>query len=196
MDKKELAPGIVVYSLPDITFLLSEIEDAVSNNILKWEDSITINQTTGERMINKYFRNCTTMEFPYNINTSLSTKEEIVIADMSQKITNIITAAENDYIREYTPTGTTHQDYQILKYPEGGHQSFHIDDWPSTTRRVSVLIYLNEDYEGGELEFPRFNVKHKPKENEMIIFPSAYIYSHLVNKIESGTRYCIVSWLS
>ena len=57
-----------------------------------------------------------------------------------------------------------------------------------------MCFYLNEDYHGGEIEFTRFNLKIKPKENQMIIFPSNYIYNHVVNPVIKGKRYVIVGW--
>jgi predicted 2-oxoglutarate/Fe(II)-dependent dioxygenase YbiX len=60
---------------------------------------------------------------------------------------------------------------------------------------MSTIFYMNDDYEGGEIEFPRFNVSHKPEKNELIIFPSTYVYNHSVLPVTSGTRYAVVSWL-
>jgi predicted 2-oxoglutarate/Fe(II)-dependent dioxygenase YbiX len=57
-----------------------------------------------------------------------------------------------------------------------------------------MSFYLNEDYEGGEIEFGRFNLKIKPKANQMIMFPSNYIYNHTVHPVVSGTRYAVVAW--
>jgi Rps23 Pro-64 3,4-dihydroxylase Tpa1-like proline 4-hydroxylase len=54
---------------------------------------------------------------------------------------------------------------------------------------------MNDNYIGGEIKFPRFNVTHKPKANELLIFPSGYTYNHSVLPVESGTRYAIVGWL-
>ncbi len=78
--------------------------------------------------------------------------------------------------------------------------SLDIDDsrptWNSDIPRFladcSSLIYLNEDYEGGELIFPEYDLKLKPKTGDVITFPTNAIYLHAVNKINSGTRYNIL----
>jgi predicted 2-oxoglutarate/Fe(II)-dependent dioxygenase YbiX len=57
-----------------------------------------------------------------------------------------------------------------------------------------MSFYLNDDYEGGEIEFPRFGLQVKPEPNQMIMFPSNYVYNHVVNPVTSGTRYAIVAW--
>jgi predicted 2-oxoglutarate/Fe(II)-dependent dioxygenase YbiX len=90
---------------------------------------------------------------------------------------------------------SNHDDYQILKYGKGQKFTNHIDDHPSYHRRVSSIYYINDDYEGGEINFPRFNISYKPKANEMIIFPSTYVYNHSVSEVLSGTRYAVVSWI-
>ena len=62
-------------------------------------------------------------------------------------------------------------------------------------RRVSVVYYFNDDYEGGEIVFPRFNVEIKPKANQLALFPANYMYNHNVKEITKGTRYSMVNWL-
>ena len=56
-----------------------------------------------------------------------------------------------------------------------------------------TLFYLNDDYEGGEIEFPRLDgYVHKPKVGDIAIFPSNYIYEHASLPIKSGIKYCVV----
>jgi predicted 2-oxoglutarate/Fe(II)-dependent dioxygenase YbiX len=62
-------------------------------------------------------------------------------------------------------------------------------------RCVSALCYLNDDYEGGELEFTNFNVKIKPLPGMLILFPSNYAYRHVAHPIKSGTKYSLVTWI-
>ena len=61
---------------------------------------------------------------------------------------------------------------------------------------LACLIYLNDDYEGGEIYFPRQDISIKPKAGTLITFPGSLHYIHGVNKITSGTRYTITEWLS
>jgi Rps23 Pro-64 3,4-dihydroxylase Tpa1-like proline 4-hydroxylase len=57
-----------------------------------------------------------------------------------------------------------------------------------------MSFFLNDDYEGGEIEFTRFGLSIKPKANQAVFFPSNYVYSHSVNSVVSGVRYSIVGW--
>lgn len=71
----------------------------------------------------------------------------------------------------------------------------HIDDHQDYHRRVSTVYYLNENYTGGEINFPRFDIVFKPKANQMIVFPSTYVYNHSVSPVIEGERYAVVSWM-
>ena len=81
----------------------------------------------------------------------------------------------------------------LLRYDEGGYLPPHQDQGVST-RVLSVLIYLNDDYEGGELEFPQSGIKIKPSAGSIIFFPSNFLYVHTVNPIISGKRYSLPNW--
>lgn len=80
----------------------------------------------------------------------------------------------------------------ILKYFDSDWGAHHFDDHRNECiRRVSTVYYPNNDYDGGEIEFPRFNVNVKPKKNQVLIFPSSFAYDHHVLPIKSGVRYII-----
>ena len=89
----------------------------------------------------------------------------------------------------------SHDTYGILKYGSGQQFTNHIDDSPKYHRRISTVYYLNENYTGGEINFPRFNITFKPKANQMLMFPSTYVYNHSVSPVIEGKRYAVVSWL-
>jgi hypothetical protein len=55
------------------------------------------------------------------------------------------------------------------------------------------VIYLNDDYEGGELWFPYLDIKFKPQAGDIILFPSTFIYAHSSLKVTSGTKYSAVT---
>ena len=85
--------------------------------------------------------------------------------------------------------------YGLLRYSGGEQYKFHYDGGTESKRSISVLIYLNDDYEGGEIEFPNFKTIIKPKAGTLILFPSNYAYGHIAHPVTSGTKYVIVTWL-
>lgn len=71
--------------------------------------------------------------------------------------------------------------------PEGHPNEAFIVDY-------GAVIYLNDDYEGGEIYFPEHNIDFKPKAGTLIFFPSNNMYVHGVRAITKGTRYTTPSF--
>lgn len=92
----------------------------------------------------------------------------------------------------------------ILAYGPGGRYITHADAdaWNQETRRwerivdrdVSLLLYLDDDYEGGKLYFPRFDFRLRPRSGMLVLFPSDARYAHCAEPVISGERHVIVSW--
>lgn len=60
---------------------------------------------------------------------------------------------------------------------------------------LATIIYLNDDYEGGELYFPNQGIQFKPKKGAVYFFPGDRNYVHGVTVLESGIRYtCPFFW--
>ncbi len=93
---------------------------------------------------------------------------------------------------------------KILRYREGGEYYAHADayNWQAeekrwrrvTNRDFSLLIYLNEDFEGGELEFKYLNCKIAPKQGLLVAFPSDWRYAHAALPVTRGVKHTIVSF--
>ena len=62
---------------------------------------------------------------------------------------------------------------------------------------VTGNVKLNEDYEGGELLFPRQNFSNinVPK-GRCLLWPSEVTHGHAVNEIYNGTKYSLTMWTS
>ncbi|MEL6221123.1 MAG: 2OG-Fe(II) oxygenase [Cyanobacteria bacterium J06627_8] len=63
------------------------------------------------------------------------------------------------------------------------------------TRDISVVGYLNDDFEGGETYFDRQDVKVKPQAGSVLLFPSYFTHPHQSLPILKGTKYAFTSWL-
>jgi hypothetical protein len=96
---------------------------------------------------------------------------------------------------------TQDEGYSLLRYRESGYYHQHIDyssistkESAGTIRVVSSLIYLNDDYEGGEIFFERQGLKLKPKAGTIVFFPSIFTHPHASLEIKKGTKYSMVTW--
>jgi hypothetical protein len=81
---------------------------------------------------------------------------------------------------------------KLGKYEEGKGMGAHCDaEDPSGTGKnlkYSMVTYLNDDYEGGEIYFKNQNVKIKPKAGSLIFFPSTHPYLHESLPVTKGRK--------
>lgn len=94
------------------------------------------------------------------------------------------------------PSNWISKNYTIKKYRTGGEMGSHVDkniDNPENSMDWTALIYLNDDYEGGELVFDKLNIKLKPSAGSIIFFPC--LESHRVERILSGTKTYIFQFI-
>lgn len=86
----------------------------------------------------------------------------------------------------------------VLKYEKDNYYMFHIDGGKGFDRTLSSIIFLNNDYVGGDLCFEdnltKEKFKIKPKPGSLIIWPSNFLFPHCVEPIQEGIRYSIVAW--
>ena len=55
--------------------------------------------------------------------------------------------------------------------------------------QYGFVVYINDDYEGGEIYYPDQNIVYKPKRGDLIIHSSEDFCKHGVKEIIFGTRY-------
>ena len=87
----------------------------------------------------------------------------------------------------------------LLKYAPGGKYEIHTDHYTNSPRHLSIIMNLNDDYEGGDLIFTDQKNKEikrlKLGKGSIVFFPSNFIYPHGIEPITKGTRYSVVAWL-
>ena len=112
----------------------------------------------------------------------------------------------NECIQKYKETFSSispsmkYEGMNLLKYDTGHFYKCHIDEHNLFHRTISIILCLNDTYEGGELVF--FNPTSKQPysvcklgEGDIILFPSNFLYPHAVAPIKKGTRYSVVVWV-
>ena len=121
-----------------------------------------------------------------------------VLQKVSNQYNNLLVQYASSYAKTFN-TDDVHlyfETFNLLKYNQGKEYKAHYDGGSRTKRVFSVVSYLNDDYEGGELEFEHFKVKIKPEPGMLIIFPSNYAYRHVAHPILSGTKYAMATWVT
>ena len=78
----------------------------------------------------------------------------------------------------------------VKKWQVGASMGPHSDGYDGNADLAfSLVCYLNEDYEGGEISFPKHNITIKPKKGSLIMFPSQDPFIHEVKNVIDGDRY-------
>lgn len=198
LNKKELAPGIMVYSnvmanheqfIPAIEHFMN-----LNNKDIYWSNSYVYKD--GKEMIDEN-RTSKTYFVPYDQeNQTLLSQKYLLDKYVRDTINGFADEIEKDYQNYYNVLVPEHRGYSILKYSKNEQFTDHIDHTVYEPRTISTIWYINDDYDGGEICFPRFNIKHKPSKNELLLFPSTYTYNHSVLPVKNGIRYSVVSWLN
>jgi len=89
-------------------------------------------------------------------------------------------------------------DPNAVRWPKGQGMMAHSDygahnEFPH--REWAAIVYLNDDYEGGEVFFPQLEKVIKPKAGQCMVFPGGKLM-HGVHPVTAGTRYTVASWLA
>lgn len=98
---------------------------------------------------------------------------------------------ENRFGRELGP-----QFPGIRKWEVGDYQPLHADGEdtdgnPNEAYAVDYasVIYINDNYSGGEIEFPLQEIIWKPVSGTAVFFPANKWFAHKVHEVTCGTRY-------
>lgn len=94
----------------------------------------------------------------------------------------------------------------ILRYRQGQSYRRHVDNLllgsrleeaerGVPTRDVSVVGYLNDDFEGGETYFDRQDLTVRPLQGAALVFPSFFTFPHQALPVKRGQKYAFTTWL-
>ena len=114
---------------------------------------------------------------------------------VNERLTNKLRESFNINGMEVTGLG----DYQFTEYKENEYFDWHTDsnDIVYRDRFASIVIQLNNGYDGGILEIKNSKEELVPIENKigtLYVFNSRLL--HKVTPVVEGTRYSLVNWVS
>ena len=170
-------------------------------DILKEVDSIFVNYNIGfaDSTMNagdydKSLRSCTVFSLYTN-------KEEDADYNNLKKILNkkidiAVSKCILDFIKKTGIKIKEREPWEVLKYEKGQMVTWHCDDGEVHPSKVSFVYYINDDYEGGEIQFKNkvYTMPIKPSKDSLIIFPSGTDYIHRVLPVTEGTKYSVISF--
>ena len=86
----------------------------------------------------------------------------------------------------------------VLKYHKDNFYTWHTDHGFKTPRTMSVILFCNDEYEGGEIFFKLPNQNDfiiQGKVGDLVLFPSNFMYAHCVKPVTKGERITVVGWI-
>lgn len=111
-------------------------------------------------------------------------------ADIYWKLFNAIKLASDDYANKHNIEIGRIAPLSISKYKSGASMGKHTDSNGSEgPQTISVVCYLNDSYEGGEIRFADQGIVIKPEAGSIIIFPSKPPFFHESMPVISGWKY-------
>ncbi len=184
--------GVVLYenALPKELDLISRLEATIGESTtppFMWMEAMV-----GDQMKMPEYRDCVDCKMsPLHIQHLPPQFSEMknIYNDTVERLQHCL----NDYERRYNIKMDFMEAINYVRYGVGQHFNVHADHGFSYNCTVSSVMYLNDDYEGGELWFPYLDIKIKPQYGDIVFFPSTFIYAHASLKITSGTKYSAVT---
>tara|TARA_R110000803_G_scaffold94258_4_gene161833 strand:- start:707 stop:1294 length:588 start_codon:yes stop_codon:yes gene_type:complete len=122
-----------------------------------------------------------------------SVAKRIIYNDVSRLIKKI----ESQYIQELgLAYNAKEYTMEFLRYDSKtkGHFVWHSDAYVDAPRQLTMLLGLNDAYTGGTLKVLNDDYSFKLKANELICFPSNFMFPHTVEPVETGVRKVAVFW--
>jgi len=160
---------------------------------------------------------CSGQEYIYGTDKSISQADPS--DEKNTYIYSTLQKAFDDVARDYAAAqGITDEPklfpmYPIKKYKAGTFMGAHFDQQEGDERlKVSFVMYLNDDYEGGEISFTiaspggiltearppadfagaekglNYTFAVKPKAGSIIVFPPSPPYHHTAHLVKSGEK--------
>jgi hypothetical protein len=197
-EKENLGDGIVVYRnviKPEIDVInrLESILKPVGTEMASyaWQPAYV-----GYQQLMPDYRDCVDFKFKKTDMSTDTRPESLALQQLWQDVYDAQVVAVDDYRKDYNIMDLKYWEaFNFIKYGPGQHFKEHHDHGFSYNCTVSLVAYVNDDYEGGELYFRLQNKNIKPKAGDLYIFPSNFMYPHQAMPVTSGTKYSIVTML-
>lgn len=194
---------------------ISKVADTITEKIGTGLDNITIvDNFANDIDLNRLTDFCLASEIFPNPNRSYTLNLTDDIRSLQEQYSKMMIDhssskyADRSPIRQYDMTDKKYL-ASFLAYPEGSFLHPHIDivglvqddgdeienPMDKWTGHLASILYLNDNYDGGEIYFPDRDLEIKPKAGTLIVFPGNKHYVHGVRPVSRGTRFTLSMWI-
>ena len=192
MQVESIAPGIVVYKniIPKEWNVIERIENALAMDGTRfhWKQAgLNFGHTDLDH------RRCKDFKIDEKI---LGQRDEFSsdMLDLHRDIIDSLRTCIDHYAQHHFLNKIDYIEcINIVRYGSGEYFKTHTDDGDPYRCTLSCVGYPNDNYEGGELAFPLFDVKYKPEAGDFVLAPSSFAYAHSSEPVtDDGIKYSFV----
>lgn len=149
------------------------------------------------------------------VDSNVRSSTGVILSD-NENVTQVIHNGMNEALLEYRKrlidihsvfdgypvpggfqTTSYREEIQILEYVKNQKYNYHFDASPIPAskeyhRKISVILYLTNDFEGGTTKF--IHREYKPQVGHALIFPSNWCFPHTGTVVTFGKKRIAVTW--
>lgn len=151
-----------------------------------------LDNTTSITKWNKWKASDDSYDFGYQkiINQSIIDETNERLISINKRVRDAIVSSSKDYANEHNIDLGYLTPISIAKYSTGKEMGSHVDSYEDGRSPVlSVVLYINDNYDGGELYFKEQDILIKPSAGSLIAFPSVAPYYHQSKIVLKGLKY-------
>ncbi len=119
-----------------------------------------------------------------------------IVKDLAPESSMLIPKIVNRLMSCFSGAHSNTRITNIRRLKDGEFMSAHKDGgYPDSEKTIvfGVAIYLNDDFTGGEINYPDLNISIKPKQSSVVIHDAKLL--HQVLPVQSGSRYSITTFI-
>ena len=145
--------------------------------------------------VNEFYKNNECEKSLIRHNKCINLSEIFTFKEVDNLVHGIISNAHEQYRKrcifsQFLPNYYDNLgcNYIYRYYDSGDYYSWHIDKENNKEFVYSYVVYLNDDFEGGDTLFLADQLRVKPKKGSVLCFPCDFTYIHKSTKIKSGMK--------
>ena len=156
-----------------------------NDGIWLWENAIEDPKSFLSNILNQSWENFTNVAESGKGGSTIIGRNSVIEEDstMYDRVLKIFTRGLNEYdLKEDSVTDKNMNSgyWLVREYNSGSYMEEHSDVYSyvldksgnNVIPKLTAIIYINDNYIGGEITFPHNNLSIKPKAGTLIIFPS------------------------
>jgi hypothetical protein len=118
----------------------------------------------------------------------------LFLHDLSKTSSEVFIESAIDYFKKKNMPKPEFSIFVFFRSEDGSKQVNMKDNYGNETgRTVSFKYFINDNYDGGEIEFVNLGIKIKPKSGQLLIHPAGYEY--LEHEVKNGNKYQLSCWV-